>query len=73
MPGEVFKLLKAGEDNSLLNPTLDIFRFGTSIPTADLPGIGASIRMPGAARLSWRSSVREIILLIFTPVPGDNS
>ena len=47
--------------------------FGTSIPTAALPGIGASIRTPFAARLSAISSERFVILLILTPGAGCNS
>ena len=41
--------------------------FGTSIPIAALPGIGASIRMSVAARFSLISSARPRILLTFTP------
>ena len=40
---------------------------GTSIPTADFPGIGASIRISAAARLSLISSTRFNILLTLTP------
>ncbi len=44
--------------------------FGTSIPTAAFPGIGASIRMSVAARFSLISSARPTILLTFTPCSG---
>ena len=47
--------------------------FGTSIPTADFPGIGASMRIPCAARLRAMSSVRLTIRLTFTPGLGCNS
>ena len=47
--------------------------FGTSIPTAALPGIGASIRTPLAARFRAISSDRLVILLILTPGAGCNS
>ena len=43
---------------------------GTSMPTAALPGMGASMRTPVAARFSARSSERFVILLIFTPAAG---
>ena len=43
---------------------------GTSIPTADLPGIGASILMSLAAKLSFISSVSPTILLTLTPGSG---
>ena len=46
---------------------------GTSIPTADLPGMGASIRISAAARLSLISSVSPTILLTFTPCSGKSS
>ena len=41
---------------------------GTSIPTMDLPGTGASIRMLGAARARARSLAREVIRSTFTRV-----
>ena len=44
--------------------------FGTSIPTADLFGIGASIRTPAEARFSAISSCKPVILDIFTPGAG---
>ena len=43
---------------------------GTSIPTAALPGMGASIRMSGVARFSLISSARPTILLTLTPISG---
>ena len=46
---------------------------GTSIPTAALPGIGASIRISGAARFSLISSESPTILLTFTPISGCSS
>ena len=47
--------------------------FGTSIPTAAFPGIGASIRISAAARFSLISSVSPTILLTFTPCSGCSS
>ncbi|MPN06210.1 hypothetical protein SDC9_153466 [bioreactor metagenome] len=46
---------------------------GTSMPTAALPGIGASMRTPAAARFSAISSARPVMRLIFTPAAGCNS
>ena len=47
--------------------------FGTSIPMAALPGIGASIRISAAARFILISSDKFTILLTFTPISGWNS
>ena len=44
--------------------------FGTSIPTRDLPGIGASIRIGCAAKARARSLLRPTILESFTPSAG---
>ena len=52
------------------NATVTFSLFGTSIPTAAFPGIGASIRMSAAARLSLISSASPTILLTFTPISG---
>ena len=49
------------------------FLFGTSMPTAAFPGIGASMRTPEAARFMAMSSARLVILLILTPAAGCNS
>ena len=46
---------------------------GTSMPTAALPGIGASMRTPAAARLRAMSSARPVIRLILTPAAGCSS
>ena len=46
------------------------FSFSTSIPTAALPGIGASIRMLLALMLSAISSESLVMLATFTPVAG---
>ena len=58
---------------SSLNITIWFVLFGTSIPIADLPGIGASIRISAAARFNLISSARFTILLTFTPCSGCNS
>ena len=44
--------------------------FGTSIPIVPLPGIGAIIRIPKAARLNAMSSSRFLIFEILTPATG---
>ena len=48
--------------------TSAVFWFGTSIPTADLPGMGASMRTLGAASASAISLVR--LLIFWTRTPG---
>src|SRR3990167_814595 len=44
----------SGEARSDARPMVDFVELGTSIPTRDLPGIGASIRTGDAARASSR-------------------
>ena len=63
-------LLNSSDSTSSLNDTATLCLFGTSIPTAAFPGIGASILMSAAARLSFMSSARFTILLTFTPISG---
>ena len=46
------------------------FEFGTSIPTVPLPGIGAIILIPSAAKLRAISSYKFLILEILTPATG---
>ena len=46
---------------------------GTSMPTAGLLGMGASMRTPEAARFKAMSSARLVILLILTPADGCSS
>ena len=43
---------------------------GTSIPTADLPGIGASIRSGAAARARERSFWSAVMRFTCTPAAG---
>ena len=50
-----------------LKCTTEVVAFGTSIPTAALPGIGASIRISSAAIFNLMSSTNAVILLTFTP------
>ncbi|COF57597.1 Uncharacterised protein [Streptococcus pneumoniae] len=47
--------------------------FGTSIPIALFPGIGASIRISFAAKLNLISSLKFVILFTFTPGSGCTS
>ena len=47
--------------------------FGTSIPTACFPGIGASILIVSAAKFNAMSSAKLAILLTLTPSAGFNS
>ena len=50
--------------------TTSLLMLGTSMPMVPLPGIGAIIRMPNAAKLNAISSSRFLILLIRTPGAG---
>ena len=50
--------------------TMFCFLLGTSIPIVPLPGIGAIIRMPSAARLRAMSSSRFLIFDILMPSAG---
>ena len=50
--------------------TVAISELGTSIPTRDFPGIGASIRTSLAARARAKSSARLEIRLTRTPTAG---
>jgi hypothetical protein len=50
--------------------TISGLLFGTSIPIVPLPGIGAIILIPKAARLRAISSSRFLILEILTPATG---
>ena len=59
--------------NTSLKCTASFSLFGTSIPTACFPGIGASIRIVSAAKFSAMSSARFAILLTRTPSAGFNS
>ena len=54
-PGGMTLKLLAFQKVSEVNRTVDSL-LGTSMPTADFPGIGASIRISAAARLSLISS-----------------
>ncbi len=50
--------------------TICLFWFGTSMPIVPLPGMGAMMRMPKAARLNAMSSSRFLILLMRMPAAG---
>ena len=56
--------------NTSLRNTAVCFLFGTSIPTAAFPGIGASILIPEAASPNAISSDKFTILLTLTPGLG---
>ena len=56
-----------------LKLTISFSLFGTSIPTACFPGIGASILIDSAARFKAISSARFAILLTLTPSAGLSS
>ena len=46
---------------------------GTSMPTAGLPGMGASMRTSATARFRAMSSASEVMRLILTPAMGCTS
>jgi len=63
----------SGDSRMLRSKTALVSLLGISMPIADLPGIGASIRTPIAARLRAISSARLTIRLTLTPGPGVSS
>ncbi len=65
--------LNSSDSKSSLRLTIVFSLLGTSIPTADFPGIGASILISLAARFSLISSVSPTILLTLTPGSGNIS
>ena len=67
------KFLNSGVSRRSRSITAVFVLLGTSIPTADFPGIGASMRTSAAARLSLISSVNPTIRLTFTPCSGISS
>ncbi|KAF5028243.1 hypothetical protein DSECCO2_661100 [anaerobic digester metagenome] len=66
----LFASANSGESTTSRRVTGVTLRFGTSMPTASLFGIGASIRTPAEARFSAISSARLVILEILTPAEG---
>ena len=66
----LFELMNSSLSSTSLKNTGLCFPLGTSIPTAALPGIGASILIPEAARPSAISSDKLTILLTLTPGLG---
>ena len=65
--------LNTSESITSLNITDSATAFGTSIPTAAFPGIGASILIDFAAKFKAISSAKLTILLTLTPVLGVSS
>ena len=61
------------DDNISLAYTAFRCSFGTSIPTTDFPGIGATILTLYAERALARSSDKDTIFETFTPGAGENS
>ena len=70
---KLFEFENSSLDIISLKRTIFFVLFGTSIPTAALFGIGASIRTPPAAKFKDMSSAKLVILLILTPADGCNS
>ena len=65
-----FRFLKFLEAITERMDTIVAFLFGTSIPMVPLPGMGAMILIPNAARDSAISSSRFFILEIRIPASG---
>ncbi len=65
--------LNSSDSNISLNLTVELVSLGTSTPTADLPGMGASIRISLAARASLISPVSEVMRDTLTPASGVSS
>ena len=68
-----FSFTKLSDIRISFNITEFLTSFSTSIPTTDLPGIGACILIPLVASESDKSSARLTILETFTPGLGSNS
>ena len=69
----LLKFLKLSDSRRSRRSTMLFSLFGTSIPIAAFPGIGASILISVAARFNLISSDRFTILLTFTPISGCSS
>ena len=67
--GEVIRR-KAWLSKTLRIKTGVFLWLGTSMPTAGLPGMGASMRTSATARFRAISSASEVMRLIFTPAMG---
>ena len=65
-----FEVWNFSELSTLFIETVSGLLFGTSMPMVPLPGIGAMIRMPKAAKLKAMSSSRFLIFEILTPAAG---
>jgi hypothetical protein len=55
-------LLNSGDSSKRAQPTVTLAELGTSMPTSDLPGIGASMRMPplaasASSRFCWSATI----------------
>lgn len=66
-------LINCGVSMISRRPTISENSLGTSIPTAALPGIGASMRISEVARLRAKSLDRLTNLLTLTPGSSCNS
>ncbi len=66
----IFAALKDSASMSSRRETMERVAFGTSMPTACLPGIGATMRTLEAASRRAMLSARVVILESFTPGAG---
>mgnify|MGYP006921747541 CR=1 FL=1 len=64
------RCLNSWLSNSSRRVTIATFWFGTSTPTSDFPGMGASIRIGWAASASARSLLNVVMRVSFTPRAG---
>jgi hypothetical protein len=69
LPSQTLSGLAVAGRSSKMSPSVTIrgLRFGTSTPTACLPGIGARMRISVVASAYERSSLRAATLLTFVP------
>ena len=64
------RFLKTSSSRISRKPTTALVLLGTSTPTKDLPGIGASMRSGCAAKARDKSLLKVVILDNFTPSAG---
>ena len=70
MGSSMGRFMNFSVENIVLRCTVSRFLLGTSMPMVPLPGMGAMMRMPRAARLRAMSSSRLLILEILMPASG---
>ena len=71
-PSPSSSLRYSGDSMTARAATVAEMRLGTSMPTTDSPGTGASMRRLGAASASARSFSRAMMLSTRTRLPGSS-